>query len=294
MNRRFVSHRFSLLHVDRVELDQKWNYQQVISPYYRIYYIESGLGQVETDQQTWTLEPGFLYLIPSFTLCNLRCTEQLCQYFIHFFEESVDAFPLFHHKQTVLQLPVSQSNVYLIHRLLELNPNRKIYRSDNPKVYEKNVFYQEYEELNNQSSYANFMETQGILLQLMGRFLDISDASISEPSTGAAAKIATLLQYIQVHLAARITVQELARQVNLHPDYLSRLFLQVTGQRPLSYLHQKRIQRAQYLMVTSKLSLSQIASETGFDNLPHFSKTFKQITQLSPGKYRSQLLSQPH
>lgn len=229
MNRRIISHRFSLLHVDRVELDQKWNYQQVISPYYRIYYIESGLGLVETNQQIWTLEPGFLYLIPSFTLCNLRCTEQLCQYFIHFFEESVDAFPLFHHKQTVLQLPVNQADVSLIHRLLELNPNRKIYRSDNPKVYEKNAFYQEYEELNNQSSYANFMETQGMLLQLMGRFLDISNMTIPEPNTGAASKIARLLEYIQVNLAARITVQELARQVNLHPDYVSRLFLQLTG-----------------------------------------------------------------
>jgi len=38
-----------------------------------------------------------LYIIPSFTLCDLRCNEYLSQYFLHFFEESVEGISLTSH-----------------------------------------------------------------------------------------------------------------------------------------------------------------------------------------------------
>jgi transcriptional regulator GlxA family with amidase domain len=56
----------------------------------------------------------------------------------------------------------------------------------------------------------------------------------------------------------------------------------------LSYIHTKRIERAQYLMVTTDMSLSQIAEATGFGHVPHFCRIFKKITSLTPGRYRDQ------
>lgn len=64
--------------------------------------------------------------------------------------------------------------------------------------------------------------------------------------------------------------------------------MKLTGERPLSYIHTKRIERAQYLLVTTQLSLTEIAEATGFDNLPHFSRVFKNKTSLPPARYREQ------
>jgi transcriptional regulator GlxA family with amidase domain len=96
------------------------------------------------------------------------------------------------------------------------------------------------------------------------------------------------MKYIQINLKENLTVGYLAKRANLHQDYFSRLFFQYTGQRPLNYLHEKRIERAQYLIATTNLSYTEIAEQTGFENLPHFSKIFKKVTSLTPGEYKKQ------
>jgi AraC-like DNA-binding protein len=252
-----------------------------------MYYIDEGEGTISNEKDTWVLEPGYLYLIPSFTLCNLHCSDHLGQYFIHFFEDAVDGISLFHNSRTVFKIKATSLDIANYKRLLEINPGRKINRSSNPKVYEKNIYYQEYEALNNRQSYELFLETQGILLQLISKFIGPEQLQKSD-TTGIPSKVVDLLGFIQLNLGKPLTVKHLAKMVNQHPDYLSRLFLKLTGERPLSYIHTKRIERAQYLMMTTQLSLSQIAEATGFDNLPHFSKVFKKKTSLTPGQYREQ------
>jgi len=55
MIKRTLKHTFSLLNVDHVELSKKWNYQNVISPYYRLYYIDAGHGQISDVTTTLDL-----------------------------------------------------------------------------------------------------------------------------------------------------------------------------------------------------------------------------------------------
>lgn len=287
MSRRIVNHSFILLNVDYVRLGEAWNYKNVLSPYYRMYYIDEGAGALSDQHHSLQLEPGFMYLIPSFTLCNLQCPAYMTQYFIHFFEDTLNGISLFHDRRTIIKVQASPHDAANYKRLLEINPFRKINRSDNPKVYEKNIYYQEYEDLNNRQEYGLFMETHGILLQLVSRFL-IPEQLQHADSGSIPSRVVDLLGYIQMNLGKQLTVSMLAKMVNLHPDHLSRLFLKLTGERPLAYIHTKRIERAQYLMVTTDLSLSQISEATGFDTLPHFIKVFKKVTSLTPGKYKEQ------
>jgi len=282
-----------LLHVDHVTLDDKWNYRNVLSPYFRMYYIDSGEGLIYHKKQTWTLEPGFMYLIPGFTLCNLKCSGHLSQYFIHFFEDAVDGISLFHNHQAVFKIRASATDIDNFKRLLHINPGRKINRSDNPQVYEKHIYYKEYEELNNNQSDHLFLETQGILLQLISKFVQLKSAGQPDAAS-IPSKVLELPGFIQLNLGNPLTVHDLAKMVNLHPDYLSRLFVKLTGQRPLAYIHNKRIERAQHLIVTTSMSLAQISEAMGFDNVQHFSRLFKKITSLTPGRYRDQHYSFGH
>ena len=287
MNKRLLKHSFSLLHVDHVHLTQKWNYKNVISPYYRIYYIDEGEGFISNGQKKLNLEPGYIYMIPSFTLCNLHCPSRLSQYFIQFFEESPDGISLFHNNRIPMKVQASELDVANFKRILQINPGRGINRSDNPKVYEKNVYYREYEELNYRQSDATYLETQGIIMQLLSRFL-ASKQSSSKHAQIIPSKILDAMSYIQMNLNQPLTIIHLAQRANQHQDYFSRQFLQYTGERPLNYIHEKRIERAQYLITTTNMIFTDIAGETGFNSLPHFSKIFKKVTGTTPDNYRKQ------
>ena len=285
MNRRVLGHMFSLLHLDHVKLDDNWNYANVISPYFRIYYIDEGAGFVLSAGDKCRLEPGFIYLIPSFTLCHLRCDNYLSQYFLHFFEESATGISLFEYNRKVIRERARETDTLNFHRLLEINRGRGINRSDNPKVYEKNAYYRDYQQLNKTVNDATYLETQGIILQFISRFLG-SQHYKPDNAAPMPSKILEAISYIRLNLHDQLTVGQLAKRANLHEDYFSRLFMQFTGERPLSYLHVKRIERAQYLIATTNMSYSQIADETGFANLPYFSKIFKKVTKLTPAQYK--------
>lgn len=288
MIKRVLQHNFSLLNVDYVQLSSKWNYKSVISPYYRIYYIDCGCGQISDLGNVLELEPGYLYIIPSFTLCNLGCTSHLSQYFVQFFEESSDGISLFANNRTILKIEATDLDVSLFRRLLKINPGRGINRSDNPQVYEKDIFYKEYQELNNMQNIAVYMETQGILVQLVSRFLNPQVYKHHEKRV-IPVKIADTLSFILLNLHKDLSVALLASRVNQNIDYFSRQFLLYTGARPINYINEKRIERAQYLMATTQMSYSEISSHTAFENPSYFSKTFKKFTGMSPRDYKKQL-----
>jgi AraC-like DNA-binding protein len=273
--------------VDYVKLNHHWNYNNVISPYYRLYYIDDGHGFISDASTKLTLEAGYLYLIPSFTICNLNCDRYLSQYFVQFFEESPDGISLFYNNRSIMKLEATEMDVALVKRLLQINPGRGINRSDNPKVYEKEAYYKEYRSLNNARQTFLRFEDQGIMLQLVSRFLG-SGGFVSKNTRPIPSKILESMSYIQLNLDKKLTVAALATRSNQNHDYFSRQFLTHTGQRPMNYIHEKKIERAQYLITTTDKTFMEIAIDTGFANLPHFSKIFKQIVKLAPGEYRRQ------
>jgi transcriptional regulator GlxA family with amidase domain len=101
-------------------------------------------------------------------------------------------------------------------------------------------------------------------------------------------KVLNAISFIQVNLHRNLTVLDLAKRANQHPDYFSRVFFRYTGIRPLAYIHEKRIERAQYLLTTTNMSYAEVAAGVGFENVPHFSRLFKKVTSLTPGQYRKQ------
>ncbi|MGN6180897.1 MAG: helix-turn-helix domain-containing protein [Mucilaginibacter sp.] len=285
MSKRLFIYNFSLLHIEYVKLDEKWNYPNVISPYYRIYYIDEGEGFITTGSEKIKLEQGYLYIIPSFTFCHLICNNYLSQYFLHFFEDSAESISLFEHNRKVIKVAANDIDIANFKRLLQINPGRGINRSNNPTVYEKNIYYKSYQELNNTVTDSVYFESQGIMLQMISRFLNAHPFK-SKNTEPIPSKILEAIRYIQINLKENLTVNYLASRANLHQDYFSRLFVKYTGQRPLAYLHEKRIERAQYLIATTTMSYNEIGEKTGFESVSHFSKIFKKVTSLTPGEYR--------
>jgi len=276
---------FSLLNTDHICLDHSWNYKNVVSTFYRLYLIDDGEGRLYDHQESSKLERNYLYLIPSFTLCNYECKTFLSQYYLFFIEETQSGGSLFYNNRKVIKIEARSSDYQQFHRLLELNPNRGLRWSHNPRIYEKRPILQSFRELNNKLNPSANLETQGIILQLLARFMQPGNfKSMSFQKTPS--KVLDAIEYMQTNLHTNLTVAALADRANHNADYFSRIFFESTGERPLQYLRNKRIERAQVLLSTTDMRFSQIAEEMGFESLSYFSKMFKQVTGLSPSYFR--------
>ena len=275
----------SLLNTDYVKLDNRWNYKNVISPYHRIYFIDSGSGIVEDHENIFTLEPGYLYIIPGYTLCNLVCESFLSQYFVQFFEESQDGTSLFDNSQFVCKVAAREIDIINFKRLVEINPGRGLDRSDDPEIYEKHSYYEKYQSLNDLQSHPDFIETQGILLQLISRFSKPQHYNNQKVKDNPN-KIVDAIRFISINLQQDLSVSFLANRYNCNPNYFSRLFEKHMGIRPQAYIIQKRIERAKHMIYSGSLSLTDVAERTGFGSLSSFSKAFKSETGHSPRDYK--------
>jgi AraC-like DNA-binding protein len=287
MNKAVIKYSFKLLNADYVKLGSEWNFKNVISPYYRLYYIDDGEGVISGPNDSVKLSPGNLYLIPSFTHCNLHCESTLGQYFVQFFEESSDGISLFANCREIFQSKADFSDIENFKRLIAINPGRGLERSTDPVVYEKDIYYREFIELNNLQSAAVQYETQGIIFQLISKFLkpDIFNRNKQETRPPV---VLDAMEYIQRRLGEPLKVSQLAHRANLSVDYFSKIFHLSTGQSPINYILQKKIERAQYLITTTEKQQGEIAELTGFENVQHFSRVFKRITGLTPGAYKNQ------
>ena len=94
------------------------------------------------------------------------------------------------------------------------------------------------------------------------------------------------LRYIGENYTQKLTLQHVAGEVNISPNHFSALFHKTVGVSFRDYLSQLRVEESKRLLLYSEYSLAEIASAMGFPDQSNFTKVFKRITGMSPGKYR--------
>ncbi len=82
------------------------------------------------------------------------------------------------------------------------------------------------------------------------------------------------------------SVQHIAEELHVSPNYLSGLLKVLTGQSTQQHIHNKLIEKAKEKLSTTDLSVSEIAYELGFEHSQSFSKLFKSKTNQSPLEFR--------
>lgn len=82
------------------------------------------------------------------------------------------------------------------------------------------------------------------------------------------------------------SVQWVAEELNLSPNYLSSMLKSLTGMSTQQHIHQKLIEKAKTQLSTTSLSISEIAYNLGFEQPASFTKLFKSKTEMSPLEFR--------
>lgn len=93
--------------------------------------------------------------------------------------------------------------------------------------------------------------------------------------------------YINTNFRDGLTLEHAAHALSLSPNYLGALFKKHTGASFSEYLNRTRLKYACSLLLSSELTVKEIAFASGYSSLEYFSYVFKKIMHISPGKYRS-------
>lgn len=124
------------------------------------------------------------------------------------------------------------------------------------------------------------MKCDGLFRLILSRVMELQQA-VQENKY-----VYMMKDYIHRHYTEKITVQEIAEQLNLNPIYCGALFSGETGTTILNYINRLRIARATELLQYTNNSISQIACEVGIENLYYFSRIFKKMEGISPQQFR--------
>ncbi|MBB3111667.1 two-component system response regulator YesN [Paenibacillus phyllosphaerae] len=86
-----------------------------------------------------------------------------------------------------------------------------------------------------------------------------------------------------------ITVEDIAREVYLSPNYIRTIFKEKTGQTILEVITQHRMEQASLLLADKSLKIHEIAGRVGYENVSYFCSIFQKTTGLTPNSYRKQI-----
>lgn len=94
------------------------------------------------------------------------------------------------------------------------------------------------------------------------------------------------INYIKQNYMKKITLEEVASHVYLSPSYFSKVFKDEMECNFNTYVNQVRIEMSKQLLFNDSINLVDISNLVGYEDQSYFSKVFKRIVGVSPGKYR--------
>lgn len=116
------------------------------------------------------------------------------------------------------------------------------------------------------------------------------DIPPTESSSALPGPIQRAVGWIQGHCAESINLQKASQVAGLSPGHFSRLFHQTTGLKFSEYVAHTRLRRACDLLATTRMSISQIAFNSGFSSISQFNRSFRKGVGTSPKVFRQNSL----
>ncbi|MEG7531523.1 MAG: AraC family transcriptional regulator [Hungatella sp.] len=152
---------------------------------------------------------------------------------------------------------------------------------------------QQLEQAGHSKEYANELYCQVLFLEFM---IQLNRASLTHhldfiQTEHCNQKVLQLMEYINLHLTADLSVEQLAQTFYLSKYHMMRLFKQETGYTLGSYISSKRLLMAKRLLIR-EIPLTQVCFDCGFKNYSTFSRAYKDFFGESPTTTRSQTLLQ--
>jgi len=237
-------------------------------------FVHSGTLHIGEDQHRWALGPGQLLILrpDSRHYGASPCTEETVFDWVHF--------------QTAGEWEETDRP-----QGGNLRGDYYVYAIRLPKLLtvaspgEAQQTFAQLHEAAHASSHASFWDRQRLFLRLVEMFDEGWRTESAPTSVGVAERAAA---YLKLNYKNPMTNGELGDALGLHPNYIARCMTEVYGCTPQQYMLLYRLDQAKLLLLKTDWPVARIATETGFRQTPHFSRSFSEHTGLSPLQYRKQ------
>lgn len=128
------------------------------------------------------------------------------------------------------------------------------------------------------------------LLEIFAKHLSVmANQILVEQQNEEPPLITRAKNYIGEHQAESLSLDLMAKTLNVSTFYFCKMFKKATGLTFTDYLARTRIERAKNLLLNPNVRVSEAAYDCGFISLTHFNRIFKRIVGKSPTEYRRNL-----
>lgn len=244
-----------------------------------VFYISANV-EAYLDEQHYTLNFHDILLIPPLKMHKLIYSE--CQNYIRY----VFYFTQEHIEKAFSPLSLKKALAFF------RNPGCNKLSLSAPEYLRMNGIFRNMYEHKLSASHKNrdLLSTYASVI-LQELYLSFESQSPQKQEPAELTPVEQILKYINENYSKSITLEDLEEHFYLNKSYICRIFRKTMGISVINYLHYKRVLAAQQLLLNTELPIIDIALECGFNNVQHFYRIFKKITQLTPNEYKKHQLS---
>ena len=243
-----------------------WERGRVLDEY-QFVFILSGKGVMETKKSQYRIRPGTIMIIRPGEYHRYKpdLRDGWHEYFIGFSGILVNHFYL-------------QNQVFINEDIIVTSTVQPI-----ASIFDE-IFQQVHKEL------PGFQQIiSGLILQLFGQLI-ADKMNVDFSGKPIADSIQKARIYIRGHVEEHIDLKALAHQYHISYASFRKQFKKYTGMAPRQYHMELKIRRAKELLLTTDLTISEIADQLQFESVHYFSRYFRKKTDLSPSSFKRQRL----
>ena len=257
-NNIFISNTYSVAYAVNQDVGEEWNdikwdnHHHHIQ-YHRLYLLTEGTASIQLYNRTLELMPGYVYLVPAYSVKKSHVDGTMNKYYIHF-QSDQPVFTLFRYISTNYSVKANNLTEDLFRIVVE--------------NYHSNTV-------------ESRCRVQGAMNLILSDFL--AEVFIDSPTIK---KFGKVISYIDANYNKKINNSDLATIMNVSTAYFANYFKETFNISPKQYILNKRLAESQRLLLETSMSIKEIAFAVGFENENYFSEFFAQKIGVSALKYR--------
>lgn len=230
---------------------------------FEIYYLKHGKCSYFIDNKSYNIEEGDLVLIPGGIIHKSQYADT-----------------------DYSRLLINCSKYYIPPSIFKII-TKLLYVYNNPSIQSEidNIFDMIEHDYTNRDGFS----TDSIRAHLHSLFILLA-RNENQKSNNCIKNIYTenAIEHIRKNFASDLTLTSVAKLCAISPEHMSRIFKKETGFGFSEYLNYIRLQHAEYLLLHSNLSITEISQKCGFNDSNYFSVIFKKIYGMTPRQLKKQ------
>ena len=268
---RFISDEGGAVHPDRL-----------LSTYVVLFGSE-GEYRIMQNGTEYTLTPGtYLILLAGFRHAGTApCLPGLKHYWCHFFLHSDVNLIDEEHMETTAERLRRRASEGSANDLLLLPEFGHVLSPEKIQI----LFHSLIDKSRGMDAYRA-KECDLIITELL---CELSDAFLAERAGGGRqqATASKIVEYIRTKASSIGSVAEIAEVFGYNPEYMTTVVRRATGISVLEHINHARIEESKQLLLSTGLTITEIAQKVGFTDARYFARLFHKQTDLTPSKYRN-------